>query len=149
MSHVGVYIRIKHRFGPRILEWFVAWVTTLWGAVLLLPAETFKASGWMFFRAVAPEEAWGALMLLLGLGRLAGLLVNGSLPVVTPWIRIVAACCGFVVWVGISFGFALAGIVSTWLAIYPSFAIAELINIYRASQDAGESHAGETNGRSA
>ena len=69
--HVGVYIRIKHRFGARILEWFLAAVTTLWGMVLLLPAETFAGRGWIIFRAVAPEEAWGILMFLLGLARLA------------------------------------------------------------------------------
>lgn len=137
---VGIYVRLQHRFGPRILEWFIASVTLAWGAVLLLPSPTFAGPAWAVLAALLPEEAWGVLIFGLGLTRLGGLFVNGALPRVTPWIRMVAAGVGFLLWVGICFGFALTGIVSTWIAVYPSFAVAELVNIYRASHDAGESN---------
>jgi hypothetical protein len=31
----GVWSRIQHRFGPRMMEWFLAGHTAFWGAVLL------------------------------------------------------------------------------------------------------------------
>lgn len=137
---MSLYVRIKHRFGPRQMEWFMAAITTLWGAVLLLPTETFAAPAWQFFARLWPEEAWGVLMFLLGIARLAGLFVNGARADVTPWIRVGSAAGGVLLWLLISYGFALTGVVSTWLAVYPVFALAEFINIYRAMHDAGEVH---------
>lgn len=137
---VGLWVRITHRFGPRQMEWFMAAITAAWGFVLILPAETFSGPQWIIFGALWPEGAWGGLFLALGLARIAGLIVNGSRKQVTPWIRVVAAFCGLLIWAGITAGFALTGVISTWLAIYPAFAVAELVNIYRAAHDAGEAH---------
>ncbi|MET3900355.1 hypothetical protein ABIB57_004321 [Devosia sp. UYZn731] len=47
-------------------------------------------------------------------------------------------CCLFV---GIAYCYWQSGIISTWLAIYPVFAVVELLNVYRAAHDAAESHA--------
>lgn len=142
----AVWVRIKHRFGARQMEWFMAAMTAAWGAVLLLPAETFTTSpGWVIFRSFWSEEGWGIIMLLLGLVRLFGLYVNGARADVTPWIRISSAMLGFMVWVGICTSFGLSGIISTWLAIYPLFAIAEIVNIIRAGRDVGESEYGKSN----
>jgi hypothetical protein len=137
---MSLYVRIKHRFGPRQMEWFMAVITTLWGAVLLLPNDTFAGSSWQFFARLWPEQAWGVLMFLLGIARLGGLFVNGARPDVTPWIRVVSAGGGVLLWLLICYGFALTGVISTWLAVYPVFALAELVNIYRAMHDAGEAH---------
>jgi len=138
---MNLYVRIQHRFGPRQMEWFMATITSLWGAVLLLPIDTFGGRAWVVFSALAPEPVWGAIMFMLGVARIGGLVVNGARADVTPWIRVVSAGLGFLIWIGISFGFLLTGVISTWLAVYPTFAVAELVNIYRAAHDAGESHA--------
>lgn len=137
----ALWVRIKHRFGPRLMEWFIAWMTACWGGVLLLPADTFAGPAYAIFLAVAPEWWWGAAMLLLGAARIGALIVNGSRKDITPWIRVVSAGCGFMVWVGITTSFALTGVISTWIAIYPSLAVAEIINVVRAARDAGESNA--------
>ena len=136
---VGLWIRIQHRFGARLSEWFVATVTLLWGAVLLLPADTFAGPSWTIFRAIMGEAEWGVVMVLLGLLRLGGLVVNGARKTVTPWIRVVSAGTGFVLWLGISLGFGLSGVISTGLAIYPAIAVLELFNIHRAAHDVGAS----------
>lgn len=147
MTHVehsgpGLWIRITHRFGPRLTEWVLAAITMLWGAVLLLPDAIFDQPTWAGFRAIFGNEiALGTIMVLLGLSRLGGLIVNGARKRVTPWIRVVSAGLGFVLFVGITTGYALSGVISTWLAIYPVFALVELVNIYRAAHDAGESNA--------
>lgn len=138
----GLWIRIQHRFGPRLPEWMLATITMLWGAVILLPEPTFDQPTWAGFRAIfGTENGLGTVMVLLGLSRLGGLVVNGARKRVTPWIRVVSAALGFLLFVGITTGYALSGVVSTWLAIYPVFAAVEIINIYRAAHDAGESNA--------
>ncbi|RUT32660.1 hypothetical protein EMQ25_05805 [Arsenicitalea aurantiaca] len=142
MTGPGLWIRIQHRFGPRMTEWILAVITALWGAVLLLPERTFDQPTWSGFRIIFGDETLlGFIMLALGFLRLGGLVVNGARKNVTPWIRVVSASLGFLLFVGITTGYALSGVVSTWLAIYPVFALVELMNIYRAAHDAGESNA--------
>lgn len=138
----GLYIRLKHRFGPRLTEWMVAAQTALWGAVLLLPPATFDGPAWTVFRGIISENGMGVLMLMLGALRLAGLIVNGARKTVTPWIRVFSASIGFLIFMGVSAGFAFSGVVGPWIAIYPVIAIVELINIYRAAHDVGEGNGG-------
>lgn len=123
-------------------EWFLAAITGLLGVVLLLPETTFDQPAWAGFRAMfGDENVLGWFMLLIGLLRIGGLIVNGARRHVTPRIRQVSAGGGFLLFVGWTCAFAASGVVSTWLAIYPAFAVMELVNIYRASHDAGESRA--------
>ncbi|WFS02754.1 hypothetical protein [Rhizobium tumorigenes] len=137
----GMWIRIQHRFGARFPEWQLAVITALWGLVLLLPGETFDQPTWAGFRAVFGNEGnLGAIMIFLGLLRIAGLIVNGARKTVTPWIRVVSASAGLMIFSGIVCVFALSGVYSTWLAIYPVFAVTEIVNMQRAARDAGESH---------
>lgn len=138
----GLWIRIQHRFGPRMNEWVIGWIIAIWGVVLLLPAETFEGPNFAFFKIVMSEFNWGIFMLVMGVGRIVGLIINGARKNVTPWIRVTSAFFGFILWVGICTAFGLSGVVSTWIAIYPTFAVIELVNIYRAAHDAGGNYAG-------
>lgn len=134
----GLWIRITHRFGPRMMEWFMAGHTVLWGWVLLWPDRIFDQPSWAGFRQVfRDEDVLGWIMVLLGALRFLGLIVNGARKDVTPRIRQWSAAIGFLIWVGITYGYASSGVVSTWLAIYPLFAMAELVNIHRAARDQG------------
>lgn len=144
---MGIYVRIRHRFGPRLSEWYVAVVTFLWGVVLLLPADTFAGPSWVIFRSIMAESSWGILLMVLGALRIGGLIVNGARKNVTPWIRVVSAGGGFLIWSGVSLGFGLSGVISTGLAVYPAIAILELFNIHRAAHDAGETYAAAATGR--
>lgn len=142
IPHPGLWIRIQHRFGPRMSEWIIAWIMFVWGLVLLLPADTFEGPNFEFFKAVMSEFHWGIAMAFIGLSRIGGLIVNGARRNVTPWIRVISALFGFMIWVGICVAFSLSGVVSTWIAIYPTFALVEIVNIYRAAHDAGGTYAG-------
>lgn len=136
----GLWVQVAHRFGPRMPEWFLAAVTALLGIVLLLPEETFLQPTWAGFRALfGDENLLGWVMVGLGLVRIGGLIVNGARKHVTPRIRQVSAGGGFLLFMGWTCAFAASGVISTWLAIYPAFAVLELANIYRASRDVGES----------
>ncbi len=134
----GIWIRIRHRFGPRMMEWFMAGHMMLFGGVLLYPTETFNQPSFWAFRDLVPSENFlGWLMLLIGCLRIIGLVINGARKNVTPQIRQFSAGIGCVIWTGISYGFASSDVVSTWLAIYPLFAVGELVNIHRAARDQG------------
>ncbi|WPE22518.1 hypothetical protein [Shinella zoogloeoides] len=135
----GLWIRISHRFGPRMMEWFYAGHMVLAGYVLLLPVATFNQPAFSAFRAVVPsEDMMGWFMLIIGFARLMGLIINGAKKEVTPQIRQFSAGIGCLIWSGISYGFASSDVVSLWLAIYPLFAVGELVNIHRAARDQGE-----------
>lgn len=146
-SYAGpaIWIRIQHRFGARMTEWFLAGHTALWGYALLLPDRTFDQPAWSAFRELFRDENWlGWIMVSLGILRIIGLAINGALQNVTPRIRQVSAGIGCLIWVGITYCYASSNVVSTWLAIYPLFAVSELVNINRAAHDQGET----TNGKS-
>lgn len=137
----GIWIRIQHRFRTRVTEWLLAVITALWGSVILATGDQFDQPAFAYFRHVfGREEYLGGLMLTLGLLRIAGLIVNGARKNVTPHIRMISAAIGCLIFAGISYCFMHSGVVSTWLAIYPPFMVAELINVSRAAHDVGESY---------
>jgi hypothetical protein len=135
----GIWIRIQHRFGPRMMEWFMAGHMMMFGCVLLMPTQTFNQPAWKAFRDIfQSEEILGWTMFWVGILRIVGLIINGARKNVTPQIRQASAAIGCVIWAGITFGFYSSDVVSTWLAIYPLFAVGELVNIHRAAHDEGE-----------
>lgn len=138
-SGPGIWIRIQHRFGPRMMEWFIAAHMMMFGCVLLMPTQTFNQPAWRVFRDLFPsEDLLGWIMFGVGMLRIVGLIINGARKNVTPQIRQVSAAIGCIIWAGITFGFYSSDVVSTWLAIYPLFAVGELVNIHRAAHDEGE-----------
>ncbi|RSC38575.1 hypothetical protein EGT36_16340 [Agrobacterium sp. FDAARGOS_525] len=136
---VGMWVRIQHRFGPRMTEWFMALHMIGFGWVLLLPTQTFNLPQFHTFRELFPSEPFlGWLMAIVGCLRIIGLVINGAKEKVTPQIRQFSAGVGCIIWTGITYGFASSDVVSTWIAIYPLFAFGELVNINRAARDQGE-----------
>jgi hypothetical protein len=80
------------------------------------------------------EDILGALFIAIGAMRLGGLIVNGARKEVTPWIRAVSASVGFLVYL---FGAINFGLIHIWsLSLWMGAAVAELVNIYRATHDA-------------
>jgi hypothetical protein len=125
-------------------EWFLAGHTVMWGAVLLASPDLFNQPAWVGFRAVfRNEDVLGWAMMLLGIMRIGGLIVNGARKHVTPVIRQVSAGIGCLIWVGITYCYWSSNVMSTWLAIYPLFAVGELVNIHRAAHDQGETRNGK------
>lgn len=135
----GLWVRVSHRFGPRMTEWFMAGHMILFGTILLLPVAIFDQPAWAAFRSLFhSEDLLGWIMFWVGIIRIVGLIVNGAREKVTPQIRQISAGIGCIIWAGITYGFYSSDVVSTWLAIYPLFAIGELVNIHRAAHDEGE-----------
>ncbi|KVK67142.1 hypothetical protein L907_18625 [Agrobacterium sp. C13] len=140
-----MWVRIQHRFGPRMMEWFMAGHLIALGWVLLLPSQTFNQPAFAGFNEIVPSEnALGWIMSIAGCLRVGGLAINGARKAVTPQIRQFSAAAGCLIWSGMAYAFASSGVISTWIAIYPIFAVAELVNIHRAAHDQGEVHNGKT-----
>ena len=115
------------------------------GYVLLLPPIQFDQPAWSFFRLVfQDEDLLGWILVALGVLRFGGLIVNGARKDITPMIRQVSAGIGCMIWAGMSYCYAQSGIVGLWLAIFPVFALGELVNIHRAAHDQGEARNGST-----
>lgn len=139
---VGLWVRVRHRFGPRLTEWIWATIMVGVGIIFLLPSDTFALPSYAGFRQLfGAEEGIGTVMLFLGVLRLIGLIVNGARKDVTPWIRMISAGVGFMIWIGMTFAHSLSGVLGVWAVFYPMFALVELANIYRAAHDVGEGHA--------
>lgn len=149
----GLWVQITHRFGPRMPEWFMAGHMTLFGVALLVADNLFLQPTWSGFQSIfaftglPPSiiQFWmGICMIVAGLIRFGGLIVNGARKHVTPRIRQISAGVGCLIWFGIVYGFASSDVLSTWLAIYPLFGLNELFNILRAARDEGETRNGRT-----
>ena len=137
----GIWIRIQHRFRTRMTEWMLAAMTAALGVVLLLPGALFNEPRFAGFREMFGNEMLlGGGMLLFGNARIIGLIVNGARQNVTPHIRVVSAGFGCLVFSGMCYCYAFSGIVDEWLAFYPILVATEIVNIYRAAHDVGESH---------
>lgn len=138
---VSVYVRVKARFGTRVAEWMLAFIALGWGGALLLPG-VYDGRTFAYVSHLAPVGVCSAVMLFFGALRLVGLFVNGARQDVTPWVRVAGAGAGVMMFLLISFSYALSGVLGVWVAIYPVFIIFEVVNIVRAAHDAGEHHAG-------
>ena len=141
----GMWVRIQHRFGPRMMEWWMAMHMGLFGLVLLLPSQTFNQPAFIGFSETVPSEDFlGWIMFGVGCLRIIGLAINGARKNVTPQIRVFSASAGCLIWSGITYAFWSSDVMSTWISVYPLFALGELTNIHRAAHDQGEARNGKT-----
>lgn len=144
-NYVGLWIRIQHRFGPRFSEWMMSMHMLAAALVLFTVEDLFTRESYVKFLQLFRNEEYLAWVLMLsGLLRLGGLIINGARPVATPAIRQASAGLGFIIWVGISYCFYESQIWGLWLASWPLFAITELVNFYRAAHDHGEAYVGRS-----
>lgn len=130
-------VQIAHKFHQRRTEWVAGFQCLLWGMVLLFPGSVYASSqSFSVLAQLIPEEVFGWLMVVVGGGRIIGLIINGARGKITPWVRLVSAFLGCGMFTAISLGFASSGVVSVWIAAWPVLAIVELMNMHDAARDA-------------
>jgi hypothetical protein len=138
-KYVGMWINIQHRFGPRFSEWVMSAHMLVAGLVFLYVTDLFARDAYVKFIQLFRDERYlGWALFLCGAARFAGLIINGTRPIVTPIIRQISSGLGFIVWLGMSYCFWASGVYGLWVSIYPVFAVTELFNFYRAAHDQGE-----------
>lgn len=135
-------LRISHKFRQRLVEWLGSFQIMLLGWILMDPADSFSAStSFLWMSQIMTEESWSITFFFVGFCRLIGLIVNGSMEAVTPWIRVVGAMFGFSVFSIIATSmlvskYYLGAPPSTGLAVYIPAACAEIAAMYLAVIDA-------------
>lgn len=92
-----ITVRIKHKFRQRKLEWMAASQITAFGFVLMHQGDSLNSPGLAYFASLANESTWAIVLFIIGISRLFGLIVNGAMEYVTPWIRTVGALAGLYV----------------------------------------------------
>lgn len=144
-----VYARIsrgvRDHLYVRRSEWACAAVITWWGLSLALPGETFKLSPtYSGLAAVAPEWAWSAVCLFVGVFRLIALTINGTFretwysrysPHVRAGTAYVTGLIYFLIVYGILLQFTLP--VSTALGAYAALAFLDFSNALGTARESG------------
>lgn len=70
--------------------------------VLLRPEPLFDQPAWVYFRQVfRDEDRLGMVLLMIGMLRLMGLIINGARKDVTPMIRQLSAGISCMIWAGV------------------------------------------------
>lgn len=137
-----IYVRIQHKFRQRLVEWVGSAELMILGIILLHPADSFASlPAFALMSEIATESTWGWVLLIVGGSRLIGLIINGSMEAVTPWIRAVGAVFGFACFATIGFSMLAAWLFvsaapPTGIAMYVVAACAETAAIYLAFVDA-------------
>lgn len=133
--------RIVQKVHHRFIEWVAGFQILGTGAILLYSDDYFERSpAYLWMRSYGSDDLWGSILLIFGLSRIIGLIINGSMQRVTPWIRSICAMAGFM-----TFSMMSVSLVASWasfnqplsasLAMYVPSAIAELVAIIFSIRD--------------
>lgn len=150
---VRLYLGIHNHFPARRSEWVLASMMTAWGAIVLGPADLFLASrAWAPLAALMSESNWAKIAIVIGLFRLAALVINGTFAGTwygrwSPHVRALASFASCFLWFQISFGLLASDAATTELAIYPGLFVLDAMNTVAASRDAAGMDRTVGNGR--
>jgi hypothetical protein len=121
----------------RVAEWYMGAMLALMGLGLAVQPLIFTANPFFAeFLRVARPHVWAAGLLLIGLGRLAALTINGAWRR-SPHLRVAMAFLSMFVWYQMS---ALAWEVkfpNLGVVMYPAMLALEVYCVYFAACDAG------------
>ena len=124
----------------RVTEWFTAAAMLQLGWTLYWPPPAFPLSvSWSVMAQWAPEDAWGAVMLLVAGLRVAALTINGTFQRFrwSPHIRCATAVMATGLWTQVVLSMWLAAPDATELGLCRLILALELWNVWRAGLDVG------------
>ena len=103
---------------PGWIELWSGFVAFYWGAVLLLPARTFGHDYYATMEAAMPEDAWGSLLLAIGLAQVAAVHFR------RPALAWVASSISAGIWAVIGFSIWLQAPFTAGVGIHAGLAVA-------------------------
>lgn len=113
---------------PKPLETITAVQSISWGMWLLLPMNTFSASGtYSVMGLLASEEFWGILFVVLGVSQIV------SMRVFSVRLRGMIATAMMFSWIFVDLGFWLSGSTSAAAITYSTFALASIWSVVALS----------------
>lgn len=134
-------VRFRHSFRERFAEWALSMMLASWGFTVLGSPGLFERPFYGALVNIAPQGAWGTLALLIGIGRLVVLFINGAWRQ-SPLFRQVGAVFGMLVWVMLTMGALSLGWRSPSVAIYLGLFTLDAFNMSFAARDAAISQRG-------
>ena len=124
-------------FMTRHSEWMLALSMMLGGWVFLLPFDIYDRSPfWWAMRAWVSEDVLGSVLIILGVTRAVVLGMNGAFRPLYHF-QMLFAVLGMLLWLTLCFAMMGSGEIGFWVAIFPVFTLAEIVNALRAAGDAG------------
>lgn len=133
---IGMALKLQEHVPLRIVEWLVAGFLVSWGLAALAIEETI----WQLpvnreLANLGSKDLWGCFALSLGAIRFAALFVNGAVQR-SPHARALGAFMSIFLWTQLTLGVITGGMETISVVVYPWVLLADLYNVYRASQDA-------------
>lgn len=127
---------ISTHFPARFSEWLLSCILISWGASLLFmdPAK-YELAVFTGLSQIASQAMWAVYAILVGMVRIAALIINGAYAR-SPWLRLIGAFIAVPVWANMTLGIMAEQVISTATGVYPWLMFADIYNVYRAAQDA-------------
>ncbi len=134
---------INKHFPARALEWFGGFTLLAWGSYVYTHPTLFSDPrtsalfkgmtdiAWFY----PPNVSWGMTAVLIGIGRLIALFINGSRPVATPRVRLAASFASAFVWTQVLVGLLKSDVANTGLVVYTALICADIYSAFRATRD--------------
>jgi hypothetical protein len=129
-------VRFRETFRERMPEWALATGMVGWGLLTLASSHLFSQQPYFFpLLAIMRQDAWGTLVLGIGIVRLLFLVINGAWRP-SAHIRAVGCALGTMLWASLF----IAALNLTWLspttAIYAVLLALDMISLWFAAGDA-------------
>lgn len=132
-------VKLQQHFPLRVTDWLLGGILTSWGIVCLyLPPDSWALPTYSGLRTMADQETWGMFALCVGVARMVALFINGAVRR-TPHVRGLCAFVSVFLWLQLSLALFNSDIATIGVAVYPWLFLADIYNVYRASQDARDS----------
>ncbi len=131
----------------RVAEWFMGAVLSGMGLGLAFQPSIFTANPFFKdFLRVGSAHVWAGGLILIGVGRLAALFINGAWRR-SPHLRLVMAFLSTFVWYQLSELSWGTKFPNLGIALYPTLLLLEVYCVYFAACDAGLSDEAAKSGR--
>lgn len=141
-TNMMLIVSLKQHFPARWPEWFMAGMSFMWGAYIILHPEVFTQSATrQVLSGLAgmagefpPAALWGLSNVILGMVRGGALLVNGAYTR-TPMIRLGMSFASAFIWTQVCVGLLKTGVPNTGIVVYAGLVVMDIVSAYRAATD--------------
>lgn len=132
--------RVMRAIHVRLFEWAMALILVGVSFHLAIWPQAVAASSLSYILDYVPEQWLGLVFCVVGLARIAALIVNGHSPDIGPKVRGIGSICGAVIWAQMAAALYIHGIVgnlppSPGISVYAVLTLAELVATFKAAAD--------------
>lgn len=140
-------VKLSKSFPIRVMEWLLAGIMLSWSIVCWnLRPDEWWAPLYSGLARLADQNTWAFFAFWIGATRLVALMINGAWRP-SPYLRAAGAFLSCFMWLQITIGLLVTDFRTTGLAVYPWLLLADIYNVFRASNDAGLSDERARKGR--